>query len=162
MVAIFPLNCERIRAHSFDISDFRSGRFSHPHRKDIRIGLRAHILVSAAAFRAGAGCPQQPERILAVVFVVPDHSQHARIFIRSDRFWKDGCNHKSSVITSGFIACNDLQIIRHSPTAACGVIGGLQEKPGVPGAFLGAVFDKKHLGLPAEKDRLVLRTRTCP
>lgn len=87
--------------------------------------------MSASTFSARAGCPQQSEWVLARMVIIPDDGKHMLILIRSDGFWKDGCNHKSSGIGSGFDAGDNLQIIRRGPAAARGVIGGFQEEPGI-------------------------------
>lgn len=86
-MAVLPDDGHRIRADRLDVVDARGRCIFELLPKNFLVWLRPHILMTASAGGARAGCPQQPKRIDAHVPVVPINGEFPGFFVGGDVGW---------------------------------------------------------------------------
>src|SRR5688500_5149928 len=87
IMPVFSDNGERVGAYGNDIVEARRWCIPQLDVEHLRTRLGLHILVPAAAGGAGAGCPQQLERIDACVIIVPRDCEFSGLLIGSNASW---------------------------------------------------------------------------
>src|SRR6266498_1309500 len=87
IVTVFPDDGHGIGTHGDHIGDPRGGRIAKMNIEHIRIWLRLHILMSAAAGCTWTGSAQQLKRINAGVTIAPRDGEFFCLFVGSNAGW---------------------------------------------------------------------------